>query len=251
MYKSEIKNDILTYYEANGIENTCKKYNISKSCLYRWSNPIKAKSYNEQQLAYMKQYIKTNKTIYANSQKEQYIKNKNQRIIRQREYYKTNKNECLLTHKRWVEKNKQHLLEYIKKYYQQGDVRARIKEWRTKNRHRLHHYYLKHYKHKIYLDRKRRALKHKVMEHYTDQDEQYTRNLFNNKCAICGSNNALTIDHWRPLSGGYPLTRKNAVLMCRTCNSIKHDNMPADIYEKCLIESIESKLTNESYAKTN
>ena len=246
MYSKELKNEVLKYLDASSIENTIRKYGISKSVLFRWTNPDKTKVYNAQQLAHMKQYISNNKETYSLSQKKQYIKNQQKRTERQRNFYHANKEECAIKHKEWELQNKEHLSEYFKEYYSDETVKNRKKRWRAENKDKLHQYYLKHYNHKICLDRKRRARKNKVSENYTKEDEQYTRSLFFNKCAICGSLECLTIDHWYPLSLGHPLTRKNAVLMCRSCNSTKHDNMPLNIYDKSLVMLIESKLSNAS-----
>ena len=43
---------------------------------------------------------------------------------------------------------------------------------------------------------------------------------------ICGATEDLTIDHHYPLSKGFKLTRDNAVLLCRSCNSAKRDILP-------------------------
>jgi len=82
--------------------------------------------------------------------------------------------------------------------------------------------------------RKRRALKAKVRECFTAADERYVFMRDGYKCRKCGMTNAehkekwgqrLHIDHIKPLSKGHALTRFNAQLLCRSCNSSKGNKM--------------------------
>lgn len=86
--------------------------------------------------------------------------------------------------------------------------------------------------------RKRRATRLKLIENYSLMDEQYTRELFDNKCAICGSKENIELDHWKPLSKGYPLTRKNSVLLCKHCNCHKAYKMPEEVFEVKIVKRI-------------
>ena len=56
------------------------------------------------------------------------------------------------------------------------------------------------------------------------------------KCVICGSTENLSVDHVRPLSKGYGLEPGNAAILCKSCNSKKHDKdlseLPADWQRK-------------------
>ena len=80
------------------------------------------------------------------------------------------------------------------------------------------------------LQRMRRALKVSVGESYNAEDERFTRELFDHKCIVCGKTSDLTIDHLYPLSRGYALTRDNAVVLCRSCNSSKLKKLPEDFF---------------------
>lgn len=53
---------------------------------------------------------------------------------------------------------------------------------------------------------------------------------FGNQCFRCGAVENLALDHHRPLSRGYGLTFANAVLLCKSCNSQKHNKMPEEFY---------------------
>jgi len=61
-------------------------------------------------------------------------------------------------------------------------------------------------------------------------DILFIYNQFNNKCFRCGSDIKLNIDHHYPLSKGNPLTRNNAVLLCRKCNNLKYNKDPEEFY---------------------
>ena len=65
---------------------------------------------------------------------------------------------------------------------------------------------------------------------YSANDELITRAVFEDKCFKCGSYHDLEIDHHYPASKGFGLSLSNAVLLCRTCNRTKHDDMPIDFY---------------------
>ena len=88
----------------------------------------------------------------------------------------------------------------------------------------------------------RRARQANVQEHYTEEDELYTRDKFNNKCAVCGSIENLCIDHWLPLSKGNALSRENAVLLCNTCNAKKNNKLPIEMYPVEFVNEINNKL---------
>lgn len=94
--------------------------------------------------------------------------------------------------------------------------------------------------------RKRRAISFAVNEHYCEEDEIYTKQLFQNCCVNCGANTKIQIDHHFPLSLGNPLTRSNAVLLCESCNKSKGKKMPKDFYDITTLHKIESLLNIES-----
>lgn len=79
---------------------------------------------------------------------------------------------------------------------------------------------------------KRRERKLQINENYTSEDIKYTFSLFKNTCFNCGEVENLCIDHHYPLSKGYGLSRDNAVILCRSCNSSKSNKMPEDFYNE-------------------
>jgi len=53
-----------------------------------------------------------------------------------------------------------------------------------------------------------------------------TYKIFDECCAACGAADDLSIDHHHPASLGAAIEPGNAVLLCRRCNSAKHDRPP-------------------------
>lgn len=77
-------------------------------------------------------------------------------------------------------------------------------------------------------------LEHKAALRYAQQKKGYwprrTRRaamaIYNQRCAICGADDDLTVDHWVPISAGGDSVIENAVVLCRSCNSKKHSFVP-------------------------
>ena len=65
---------------------------------------------------------------------------------------------------------------------------------------------------------------------YTIDDYEYTKKIFNGKCFRCGSIEKLCVDHHMPLSKGFGLSRSNAVILCKSCNSCKKNKHPLEFY---------------------
>lgn len=139
----------------------------------------------------------------------------------------------------YAKTHKKEKKEYDKKYRETNKEKIRLnkQKWRKENR--------VHYNIKQNLQwHKRRQIKMDLMEDYTKKDREYTMNLFNHKCANCGSTENLCIDHHYPLSKGNPLTRQNAVILCNQCNTRKYNKDPIGFYTKEILLFIESKLFN-------
>lgn len=68
--------------------------------------------------------------------------------------------------------------------------------------------------------------------HFTVEEKKRIFNKFSNSCFKCGSKKNLTIDHHMPLSMGYGLEEKNAVVLCRKCNAKKSSRLPQHFYSE-------------------
>lgn len=150
--------------------------------------------------------------------------------------------------KQYCENNKEWKKQYDKQYYEQNKEHRKqyVKQHRQDNKEHYKQYskqYRQENKEQVNSNnRKRRARKQAVMENYTSQDEQRTRNLFGHKCFNCNTTENLTIDHHKPLSKGYALDRYNAVLLCKSCNSSKWNKTPEEFYNEKDLELLDFML---------
>jgi hypothetical protein len=237
MYNKEFKAKVIKYRLNHSEKDTAEHFNIHKSLVYRWSNPEKRKTYNKKANVYQAEYAKTHKKEKSEYDKQWYEKNKEERKQCSRQYWHDNKDECMARRKKWKGKNKAHMKAYNDEY--RRSHREERKEWIKNNPNKMKQYYENSYDVITHHVRKRRAKKASVNENFTPADVEYTKKLFGNKCAICNKTEDLQIDHWYPLSKGYPLTRSNAVLMCKSCNCSKGDKLPKEHYEKDVIKRVE------------
>jgi hypothetical protein len=113
-------------------------------------------------------------------------------------------------------------------------VRQKFKEWYYANRDKA-----------AEMARRRRAREFGVEEHFTAVMAGFAFDFWDRRCAHCNSAEKLCIDHWLPLSKGYPLMMSNAVVLCVSCNSAKQDNMPEDIYPPEYVEWVEMRLDKQ------
>ena len=220
----EIKKEIIEYAKTHSICEASKKFKVSYNAINFWVNP-EYRKYSLNKSYEIHDRILDNSKKYSlqrRNQDPEYAAKRNKDTKRWQKEKRKNDSE-------W----RNHCVEASKKYYENN----------------------KHAEFMLSLfrkaERKRRALKKNVNENYTKDDEAYTYQLFECKCAVCGAavKNDLTIDHWYPLSKGYPLTRKNAVLMCKSCNRKKWDKLPADCYDIDTIKYIEEKLNKDCTVK--
>ena len=155
------------------------------------------------------EYIRTTKVCCSKKcQAAEYKKANAAKIAENRkEYRKANAEKIAEQSREYQKENAEKIAEYQKEYRKANPEKCRE------------------------ICRKRRAMKLEVNESYTKEDEQFTYNLFNNKCFSCGSIENLCIDHIYPLSLGNPLTRTNACVLCKLCNCSKKDKLPEDFYD--------------------
>ena len=95
-------------------------------------------------------------------------------------------------------------------------------------------------------NRRRRANKRAVSEHFTPEMEQFVKAAWGNQCTFCSSTKKLCIDHWRPLSKGHALTMGNAVLLCNHCNTSKGNKRPEDLDNQIRVAAIERQLVEQA-----
>lgn len=113
----------------------------------------------------------------------------------------------------WHSKNKEHNKEYCRNYYQENIeyMFNKNKKWRHENPERVKE-----------LRRIYRLRKLNSEGFHTENDWNAVKNLFGNKCLICGNIENITEDHIIPLFVGGTDSIFNIQPLCKSCNSKKH-----------------------------
>lgn len=208
-YSQQYKDEAVSFYKIYGWAITRDKYPISRNTFREWLNPVLAKENNKRSINYKVNRYKTDPTFAKKISQDVAL---------------------------WIKERKR-----------------KDSEWNDVCNKRTHQCEINRclvdidYKEKLKLRRKinRRKRKSKIKdlnESYTYEDRKYTFNLFNNKCAYCGSENNLHLDHWMPLSKGFILSRTNTVLLCQTCNLRKGNKLPQDFFPNDIFNYIQTKL---------
>jgi 5-methylcytosine-specific restriction endonuclease McrA len=207
---------------------------VCRSCNkeYRIRNDKKIKKTAKKYRENNKEKVAKDKKLYAKKNKKKLQKYKHS-------YYLKHKTELYQKAKKRLKGKKKESALYMKKYRKKHKKKMKIQhdKWYKKNIKKAKAIRKK-------SARTRRAKKLKLNETYTTQDEQITLKKFKNKCAKCGTNRKLEIDHHRPLSKGNPLTLSNAVVLCRACNASKSDKDPEEFYGTRRCKQIDKKLKN-------
>ena len=64
---------------------------------------------------------------------------------------------------------------------------------------------------------------------HTNSDVEERFALFGHRCAYCGDEGSLHVDHFQPVSRGGSDSKENLVPACRTCNVSKHARWGMDL----------------------
>ncbi|MFA5024046.1 MAG: HNH endonuclease signature motif containing protein [Patescibacteria group bacterium] len=119
--------------------------------------------------------------------------------------------------KKYIVEHKREKSEKDKQYYNNN------KEKRIKN---SSEWLRRHPEVSAKCERYRRAKKLFVQENFLLEQEEITRDVFENKCLICKTTENICIDHFCPLNDGYALSLDNAILLCKSHNSSKGAKNP-------------------------
>ena len=200
--------------KKDGLQYYCKACDAKSSAKWRQENKEKIARYGAK-------YYLENKEVTAKYNAKYRLENKENICKNKAKYYQDNKEKIARYQAKYRLENKENICKNKAKYDKENPEKCRAK------------------------NRKRRAMKLQVKEHYTKEDEAFTRDLFNNECFNCGCKENLTIDHHKPLSKGFPLSRLNAVVLCKSCNSSKHDKSPEEFYLFPNLNLLNSILTRQ------
>jgi len=151
-------------------------------------------------------------------------------------------------YKQWAGKNKEHLQDYQKKYCEEHKEskseydKQRYPQYYEENRDKILRYHSEHYqleevknRHRKWLKKwrkdnpdktqvyklKRRTLEKELPSTLTPEDWARCKEYFNNRCAYCGKEAELTLDHFIPVSKMGELSINNSIPACLSCNSSK------------------------------
>ncbi len=147
---------------------------------------------------------------------------------------------------------------YINKNYNKEYTKEHNKKYQEENKENLSNIYKEKYKknkdnilkkRKIFYKEnkekfkaagiRRRAKKREINCNYSKDDILYTQELFKGQCFNCKSKENINIDHHNPLLLGFALSRNNAVLLCKSCNSSKGSKMPHYFYSTIQLNILE------------
>lgn len=90
---------------------------------------------------------------------------------------------------------------------------------------------------------RRRDRKVNLDTNYSLQDQKLTRILFHEQCFKCEAKEHIEIDHHYPLSLGFSLSKDNAVLLCKSCNTSKNNTLPEYFYTQDELNRIDYLLS--------
>lgn len=131
--------------------------------------------------------------------------------------------------KKYYNENKKKILNYKKQYYLDNtdEMSERSRIYREKNAEKVRAYKRQYKKENRDLfngyKHKRRAQKRMLPNTLNATQWKRAKRHFEKSCAYCGVKEALTRDHFIPLSKGGGFTRENIVPACISCNSSKGD----------------------------
>ena len=77
----------------------------------------------------------------------------------------------------------------------------------------------------------RREIKISINEVFTEEDVRIVKDACSWMCILCGSHDNLSVDHFKPLSKMNPLRIGNAIILCTSCNSKKHNKDPKEFFD--------------------
>ena len=78
---------------------------------------------------------------------------------------------------------------------------------------------------------KRKEIKISINEVFTEEDVRIVKDACGWMCILCGSHDNLSVDHFKPLSKMNPLRIGNAIILCTSCNSKKHNKDPKEFFD--------------------
>jgi 5-methylcytosine-specific restriction endonuclease McrA len=144
-------------------------------------------------------------------------------------YRKANFEKRFIANKIWKKENQDKIIAYSKKYYDADPDRYRAKSvaYRKANLEMVtakqSAYRKAHPEVRIQPEQRRKARKRKLAATLTREQWVSIKKHFDNRCAYCGKEKALTQEHFIPLVDGGEYTHNNILPACRSCNCSKNN----------------------------
>lgn len=196
-------------------------FNVCKEC--RKQQDKRWKQRNQQhRKEYEKQYRQSN----PEKEKEKQKRYRNNNLEKVKKY-----------NKKWYQNNKEYNKERFKEWYQKNREhnKKRLKEWRQNNkehRRKQRKIWARNNPEKIreskkIYNHKRRAMKNKLNQHFTNEEFYRLCQAYNFICLCCETQlsfKELTVDHIIPLCKYGTNTISNIQPLCIDCNSFKGVN---------------------------
>lgn len=177
-----------------------------------------------------KEYYEKSKEQKKDYGREYYYKNKESKLIYAKDYYENNKEAKLQYQNEYSKENYSNIRAKNQKYYQSNKIKFQktnkqhyqsnkeqyiinAREWRNKNPEACR-----------IIRQKRRSRIKGLNSTLTVEQWEEAKAYFKYKCAYCGTDKeALTQDHFIPVSKDGEYTHNNIIPACRSCNSSKSD----------------------------
>jgi len=213
-----------------------------KAKVAKYNKEYKEKHKEEIKL-YMKKYREDNKAELCEYNKrhckQYYLENKESLLEKGKLYYEENKEHILSKAKQYQEFNKESINiqkhAYSLKHYidDKETISARNSEWKKANRDKCN----------ITQHKRRKMFKTTASTLSISQWENVKR-IFENKCAYCGKEIFLTMEHFVPNNKGGEYTLNNIIPACKSCNCSKQDFDFFEWYptQKCYSKAREDKI---------
>lgn len=159
----------------------------------------KAREYRLKNIDRIKEYDKA----YRKEHKYSYVNNP-----RKREMEQKRRKEYRQTHSEEIRK-------YRKKYNKENREKDRLylKSWRLLNPD----------SERIGSEKRRAKIKNSSGYGVTKKEWEWVVNMFNGRCAYCGKEGKMQMEHVDPINRGGSHDISNIVPACKSCNSSKHD----------------------------
>ena len=196
------------------------------------------KRYHQDNKEHKRQYYQDNKEHIAERHKQYNQDNKEYFAEHKKQYRQDNKEHIIELHKQYYQDNKEYIKQYYqdnkdwlaehKKQYQQDNKEHIIelhKQYQQDNKEYIAEY-AKQYSHEHLEEgriksQKRRALKSGLLHTLTTKQWITIKENWNLKCAYCGKELPLVMEHFIPLSKNGEFTINNIIPSCQSCNSSK------------------------------